>query len=379
MTINEKVGYQERMRRSKRMHAIIHKLLKLKKNKEHRFAPAAVLKKRAQKLARIMLRQKVAGVDGNAYHKLNMSQRIHVDEFVDKIPKKRLADLAKRLIPVVTRAESERVKQVKSRKKVNESLNKSDKPKEWIDDFLDSDAPQFKDKSKKKKIQMALAAYYNKQNEEVNEAHVSNRARLRRKNKLELKQMFIKRGRQIGKLRKSEKAMDIAIVAKARAAVEREMGLTKGEGPYAKEARGRMIDKGRNRVSKKIRKSKNRKIAKRSHHEKLSGPQRASGVQRRFDNYATLANSYDYDIMADYLIEGNTRKLHDLFLRGLVDRDKLEIYKRVFRDLDDNIKLVRYQPNIAEILEKLVDIVTGNDEVYRRVRQDLIAGKYTGS
>jgi len=40
-----------------------------------------------------------------------------------------------------------------------EVLDKNAKPKDYIDDFQDSDAPQFKGKSKKKRKEMAVAAY----------------------------------------------------------------------------------------------------------------------------------------------------------------------------------------------------------------------------
>lgn len=51
---------------------------------------------------------------------------------------------------------------------INEVLSKDAKAGDWISDFMKSDAPQFKGKSKDKLKQMALAAYYAKQqNEEV--------------------------------------------------------------------------------------------------------------------------------------------------------------------------------------------------------------------
>lgn len=50
---------------------------------------------------------------------------------------------------------------------INEVLKKSDDMGKWISDFLDSDAPQFKGKSKEKKMQMAKAAYYAAQKEGV--------------------------------------------------------------------------------------------------------------------------------------------------------------------------------------------------------------------
>lgn len=51
---------------------------------------------------------------------------------------------------------------------INEVLAKSAKAGDWIHDFVHSDNPKFKGKSKEKRKQMALAAYYAKQrNEEV--------------------------------------------------------------------------------------------------------------------------------------------------------------------------------------------------------------------
>lgn len=59
---------------------------------------------------------------------------------------------------------------------LNEVLAKDAEAKDWIKDFVHSKNPKFEGKSKKKRIQMALAAYYDKQrNEEVEniqETHV---------------------------------------------------------------------------------------------------------------------------------------------------------------------------------------------------------------
>ena len=43
---------------------------------------------------------------------------------------------------------------------VKESLSANASTKEYIDDFIDSDAPQFKGKTKAKRIKMAVAASY---------------------------------------------------------------------------------------------------------------------------------------------------------------------------------------------------------------------------
>jgi hypothetical protein len=57
---------------------------------------------------------------------------------------------------------------MKSFKEIMEALSKDAKASEWIDDFVNSDNPKFEGKSKGKRKEMALAAYYAKQrNEEV--------------------------------------------------------------------------------------------------------------------------------------------------------------------------------------------------------------------
>lgn len=48
---------------------------------------------------------------------------------------------------------------------IEEVLGKSAEAGEWINDFVHSDNPKFKGKSKEKRKQMALAAYYAKQRE----------------------------------------------------------------------------------------------------------------------------------------------------------------------------------------------------------------------
>ena len=47
--------------------------------------------------------------------------------------------------------------------RLREVLDKNASQQDYIDDFLKSDAPQFKGKSKEKIIKMALAAYREKQ------------------------------------------------------------------------------------------------------------------------------------------------------------------------------------------------------------------------
>ena len=54
------------------------------------------------------------------------------------------------------------VKEVIGKKKVAEKLTKRSSVEKHIDDFQDSDAPQFKGKSQEKRRKMAVAAYLSK-------------------------------------------------------------------------------------------------------------------------------------------------------------------------------------------------------------------------
>jgi uncharacterized protein YajQ (UPF0234 family) len=58
---------------------------------------------------------------------------------------------------------------------VEEKLTKSSSVEDHVEDFKDSDAPQFKGKSKDKKIQMAVASYLSKQGKSVKENMVADK------------------------------------------------------------------------------------------------------------------------------------------------------------------------------------------------------------
>lgn len=81
-----------------------------------RFAPDIRLKKRAQEMARNIVRRKVAGQRGVEYATLSPSDKINVDKMLDKKVAliKKLAD---RLMPRIKKSEVERLKQVRTGKK----------------------------------------------------------------------------------------------------------------------------------------------------------------------------------------------------------------------------------------------------------------------
>ena len=57
---------------------------------------------------------------------------------------------------------------------LNEVLSKKDPASKWIKDFVDSDDPKFKGKTKKERIKMALGAYYGAQRNESVELDEAN-------------------------------------------------------------------------------------------------------------------------------------------------------------------------------------------------------------
>ena len=58
--------------------------------------------------------------------------------------------------------------EIQSFKSFVEAHNKNADQGDYVDDFVDSDAPQFKGKSKKKRVAMAVAAYKSKKEDTDN-------------------------------------------------------------------------------------------------------------------------------------------------------------------------------------------------------------------
>jgi hypothetical protein len=74
----------------------------------------------------------------------------------------------------VSRLTKEDITEAELDEMISEVLGKSAEAGKWIEDFVNSDNPKFEGKSKEKRKQMALAAYYAKQNEELELDEASN-------------------------------------------------------------------------------------------------------------------------------------------------------------------------------------------------------------
>ena len=78
----------------------------------------------------------------------------------------------KGIAKAIDRLTKEDVTEAELDEMISEVLSKSAEAGEWIKDFVNSENPKFAGKSKEKRKQMALAAYYAKQNESLDEAEL---------------------------------------------------------------------------------------------------------------------------------------------------------------------------------------------------------------
>jgi hypothetical protein len=110
----------QRQAKARQMKRLAPKLARMRKLRAKRMADPEKLKKRAQKVARNIIRKKVAGERGADYSALSASEKITVDKLVAK-KSAVIQKLAKRLIPKVRKAEQERLKQARGQK--NETVD----------------------------------------------------------------------------------------------------------------------------------------------------------------------------------------------------------------------------------------------------------------
>lgn len=109
MSLDEVLNMQQRMKRKLMMRRIKGKIKLGRKRAEKRMASTSKLKLRAKKKAREMLRKKLAGRRAEKYKDLPYAARAEIDKKVAK--KSKVIDtIAKRLLPKVRKAETERLK-----------------------------------------------------------------------------------------------------------------------------------------------------------------------------------------------------------------------------------------------------------------------------
>ncbi len=317
-----------RRKHSIAMHKMVSKLLRLKKAKEKQFAKQEVLKKRAAKLAKAMIRKRFSK---KSYNSLSTAQKMALDRMMKRVSQPQLHAIAKRLVPVVTAHERERMKHLRE-----DELYESGTDYKRV--LKQKAAAQ---RSKHKRHKRSGKAMTTRLKGEGPGSHSRLKARTLRK------------------------------------AMEKRYGKTKGDNKFSKISRLLMARLADNKTAKKRIGSKIDRERKAATHFNRSDMTKTNYVGRH--KYATgsgLYTSYDYDAMSDMILEGNMDRFHALFLRGLVDKSKIEYTKRIFSDLDRNIKFRRFQDDVVEMVDKLIKLITQDDTIYNKVTQRVQRSKH---
>lgn len=326
-----------RRKKSIAMQRLVTKMLRLKKQHELQYAKPSKLKARAHNLAKAMLRKKVAGSAGADYAKLSSSQKIAVDRLMTHIPTGNVRKLATRLMPIVVKHEKVRLLQARARHDGKKKLSEAKSHRH---------RSHGKASAERNKIKRAIGKYQTDT-----------------------------RGEAKGTKNRTASRLGVA------ADVQR---LGKGSGrktKYGNRAREMMralLSKGSSQ-SKNVR-NRAKAVSKRAAHADRSRKgHKYWSTSTKLDQSAgrLISADVEFDMFADMITEGSAEKFEALFLRGLVPTSKIEIYKKIFKDLDQNIKYRRFQDDIVDILDKLVKLITSDNNVYNRIRNELQTRKYS--
>lgn len=121
--LNEALSIQQRRKRGLVMRRYRQKIKRARMMAQRRLARSDTLKRRANKAARQFLRKRVAGSRGVKYAALSPTEKMQVDRLVDK-RKSGLKRIAQRLLPMVRRKETQRLRAyMQSRQKKNEQID----------------------------------------------------------------------------------------------------------------------------------------------------------------------------------------------------------------------------------------------------------------
>lgn len=110
--LEEGLDLKNRLKRSRLMKRLAPKLARMRNIKRKKMASKEVLLKRAHKVARSMLRKRLAGDRGKNYKELSASGKIAVDRLLDGKDKV-VSTIAKRIMPKVRQGEMDRLKRAR--------------------------------------------------------------------------------------------------------------------------------------------------------------------------------------------------------------------------------------------------------------------------
>lgn len=70
-----------------------------------------------------------------------------------------------------------------------------------------------------------------------------------------------------------------------------------------------------------------------------------------------------------------TAKMHQLFRMGLANKGELQLMMRAMKGGEDSLKNPKLREKLYELLDKLVDIVTTDGQIYVKVRQSVLKNR----
>ena len=117
----EPLTLQQRRQRAITMRRYKTKIAAARRRMKRRKATTDKLKQRARRKARNIIRQRF--LRGRSYGELSPSEKIQIDKRVMRLPDAMINRMATRQLPIVRKAEMERLSKVTQQKKKNESLN----------------------------------------------------------------------------------------------------------------------------------------------------------------------------------------------------------------------------------------------------------------
>lgn len=330
----------QRRQRARAMHRNKQKLVRQREIKRHKLASNDVLLRRAEKMARAIFRKKLAGSRGANYQKLSPTEKVEVDKLID--PKlAAIRKLAVRLLPVVRRAEMKRFEIVKGiHGEPTTPLMKSHTTRkgiaeEMIDEISLRDLPRLKAQAERSVVKRKIGRQIRKHRHGSEKAKRRKAWRTARDNALELKGI-------------------------------RNKGDTYGNFARRRFARGVNTDPWNDLMG---RADLARLDPSTAYDMRRAGRSRNNRLVRNLYNSVEDAEVL---IIAECLLEGDKSKLDKLLTLGLVDKKKLEVYKRVMSDPKAFVRMQQYREKILDVLDKLVTMITTNDPMYQRARQEIV-------
>jgi len=226
---------------------------------------------------------------------------------------------------------------------IDEVLSQSDPASKWIHDFVKSDNPKFKGKTKKERIKMALGAYYAKQrNEEVesiDEISQQTKASYTAKAKAQVKELkpFTQKKSEYHDLAKNLIAKRTAGIAKANEELQ-DVAETTGVTNYNPPSQGGT----RKELLAKYHKTKNAKDAEAARKAGATQKELQGVAEGRVDQLPTKGADYsDYD----------TEHLRTLLKPGILHRNEARFKALIRKELKKREQ--QSQQGVAEGLNEM--------------------------